>query len=629
MPAIYQQPLPGSARTASHVTLRLPAPQALAEVVKAVWALTLHPAVRRAQMGFPRPAWTTEREVPDAPSQRGPAAGAPQRSGKQGTAPRPKVLLGVLEDACPFGHAALQTQWGTRVAALWDQGHFNTPSAATPADFGYGRVLQQHSLQALIRRHSDAGNVDEEALYRDPAALQPRLHAHGSHAAAVIGLLAGRDAYLPSYPHSHDRPERSTDRPHRSQAAQDDPAAKAPLAVVQFPREQVDLAGARWMVVRALDGLRFLAQTSADLAAPGQPPLPLVANLSYGSVVGAHDGTALIETAMAELAQAHPNMAIVLAAGNSHGTQRQDEEGADVAQRRPSGRHADCAALGPGQHTVLALAVSPNKPIESYLEIWFSPVKADAQQSSFLAAGEVDIEVISPTGQRLHIDHWPGVALDHPRPSRTGAALIGLQRVAQSLHSSMALLVVAATQISTTRVEVPSGVWTVRIRNTGSRKLRVQAWVERDILPGESRRYQAARLVAHGSSAAGEVRVVLNDNNTLNNVATGEQVFRVGALTWLSADGQPAASPYSSAPGAGAARLEFSAVADMSVALQGIRVSGNTSASVARMNGTSVAAPQAARWIANRLAAGDSVADVRRFIGQIKSNAPRIGKLPV
>jgi hypothetical protein len=631
VPTIYAQAMPGSKQTARHVTVRMSIPVSMSKLDDAIWALILRDDVHRAQIGFPRPAFPGETPPSDmvrgAPNQPWPPCSE--------VVPPPKVLIGVLEDACPFGHSALQGAFGTRVAALWDQSLTPASFEPAPAELGYGRVRLQEHLRALVQEHSGVNGIDEEALYSDPRALQPRLRSHGSHAAAVIGLLAGRPACLPSHPISADDPAAPDQRPHRRYDAAGDHAAEAPLAVVQFPREQIDIAGARWMVVRALDGLRYLASTSARMTLAGEAPLPLVANLSYGSIVGAHDGTGLLETAMAELAKAHRRMAIVLASGNSHGTERAVDKpdaqwpgvAPDVQQRLPGGRHAECASLLPLKSTTLKLYVPPNKPIETYLEIWFDDPTVNFNDEQFLSADEVAVDVTSPLGQRLRVDHLPGVAFDKPTPRHTCAGLLGLQRVAQSQRRSMVLLVVAATQISSQRVEVPSGTWSVRITNRGPRELRVHAWVERDLLPGGSRRSQAARLLpdAPGDTDAAK----LLDDNTFNNIATGDEVFRVGALTWLGPSGQPAVSPYSSAAADDWRGPEFSAVADMSPALQGIRVSGNASASVARMNGTSVAAPQVARWLANQLAVGRTLPQIRRQIEGRKGGDRRRGKVSI
>ena len=126
VPAIYAAPMPGSRRCARHVTVRLPVPPSMARLAESVWWLVLQPQVHRAQIGFPRAAFPGE-VLP-------PAAELPPR--RRDPPPRPKVLLGALEDGCPFGHAALQGMRGTRVAALWDQSL--TDSCRRPAAGGPG-----------------------------------------------------------------------------------------------------------------------------------------------------------------------------------------------------------------------------------------------------------------------------------------------------------------------------------------------------------------------------------------------------------------------------------------------------------------------------------------------------------
>lgn len=620
IPDIYLLPMPGSSRIAKHITVRLPTKGGnLGVVALAVADLVFLDGVRRIQIGFPRPKLAVAPSVLPKPP-------AGKQSGSGAAGPPVKVLLGVLEDGCPFGHPSLISGRNqTRVVALWDQTlvAVNTEDPS-PEDLDYGRERRQVHLNSLLRRHSDGHGIDEEALYEDPASLQRRLPSRGSHAAAVITLMAGRQALLPSHSTatciSADRPGLQT-----AQASGNDAASELPLAVVQFPREQINLAGARWMVVRALDGLRYLAAVSAEMAqGEQQAPLPLVVNLSYGSMVGAHDGTALLETAMAELAQAHGRMAIVLAAGNSHGTGR-DSEDADGLARLPSGRHAVHELPGPRGRALLRLYVPPNKPIETYLEIWFEDLDKEARDEQFLRRDDVQIRAVSPHGQILEVKQFPGIAFDSAAPEDTRAGLLCFPRVAQSQRRSMALLVVVATQMSTTRVEGPSGIWTVEVSNRSQRQLRVQAWVERDVVAGAARRSQAARLLDGDDPDAAS----LSDDNTLNNIATGAEVFRVGALSVSGPEGRTGVSPYSSAAAADQPGPEFSAVADELRPMAGIRVSGNCGGTVVRMNGTSVAAPQAARWLANRMAAGATLAQIRDELVQSPQGDQRRGRIEV
>jgi hypothetical protein len=600
IPAIYRELMPGSSFRSRHITVRIPVPpEGPQRVVDAVYALMFHAKVKRAQIGLSRPQLNL------------PAADAvPVRASRKQPASPPAVLLGVIEDGCPFGHPALASSrtGQTRVLALWDQSGRPAGSDDEPPDaLGYGRERSQAELNVLLDEHRDGKGIDEESLYADPRSLQPPLPGRSSHAAAVVTLLGGRTSLLP---------HRSSVLPGDPDAASDlgasetdDAASTAPLAVVQFPREQIDIAGARWLVVRALDALRYLAALSSSQAGAAEKPVPLVVNISYGSMVGAHDGTALFETAMAELAEAHRRMAIVLAAGNSHGTGRV-RDGTDALQRAPGGRHAAHPHLAPGERRTIRLYVPPSKPIETYLELWFEDLDLQAA-SPFVDGGDLAVLARSPAGAELEVKQFPGHDFDHAEPDRTSAGLMCYPRVAQSQRRSMALLVVAATQVSSTRIEGPSGVWTVEVWNRSrQRSFKLEAWVERDLLSGLARRSQAARILPETEDAV----TPLNDHNTFNNIATGAGTFRVGALTAVGPLGRSSISAYSAAAATAESGPEFSAVADESAVRPGIRVSGRHSGMVHRMNGTSVAAPQAARWLANRLAAGESLEQLRKEI---------------
>lgn len=626
VPEIYFDNLPGSSQPARHVTVRLKVEgMTLEDLMNSVGALISVKGVRRVQIGFPRPPIDDDRAKRPVPEER-----PVHRGAASAAKPRTVVVVAVLDDACPFGHPALMSNGKTRVAVLWDQ---TLCKEKPPILMGYGRVRTGAELDSLLDRHADGDGHDEESLYCDCDALQPRLGQRVAHGAAVLTLLAGRRSLLPAHPTSNDQPDTEAETVDLGDDS-DDKASDAPLVVVQFPREQINLT-ARWMAVRALDGLRYVAHAAERLnPEKDRPTLPLVANLSYGGVVGAHDGTGLLETAMAELAQAHQRMAIVVAAGNSHGTRRDDGgDAVDALQRQPSGLHA-WGLIEPGGTIRLELCVPANKPIETYLEMWFEVKDKQHGDEQFLEDRELSIEVESPVAQEspvgqkspvepLRID-LPGADFDDRDSNRTGAGLIGLRRVAQSRLRSMALLVVAATQISSTRVEVPSGIWQVRITNRGSRCLRLQAWVERDLLPDGARTSQAARLLP--SLEAGTAKLL--DDDTLNNIVTGEEVFRVGALTWRRPPPGRGVSVYSSAARNDAVGPEFSAVADEAPSLPGIRVSGSISSMTVRMNGTSVAAPQAARYIANRLARGDTLEQIRTDIANEVGDR-RLGRIRV
>ena len=239
---------------------------------------------------------------------------------------------------------------------------------------------------------------------------------------------------------------------------------------VQFPLELVSLAGGRWLAVRALDGLRYLAQASCALAPAGRAPLPLVANLSYGSVAGAHDGTALLETAMDELCRAHRHMAVVLAAGNAHGARRSQLSGQDLL-RAPSGAHA-AHQIQSGESVQLRLSVAPDKSIETYLELWFRVDGIEPDQAQALRDGEISLTATGPTDlsrPSLALQACPDMAFQLDAQQRTTAGLLLFPRVSQSLHRTMALLVLAATERGTASA-CSRSAWPAGVRLSSTRR---------------------------------------------------------------------------------------------------------------------------------------------------------------
>jgi hypothetical protein len=105
----------------------------------------------------------------------------------------------------------------------------------------------------------------------------------------------------------------------------------------------------------------------------------------------------------------------------------------------------------------------------------------------------------------------------------------------------------------------------------------------------------------------------LNDGNTFTNLTSGKSTL---VVTALRAGQKP--SVYSS-EGTSERMPDLSAWVDPLSTAHGMRVMGNRSGVVVRANGTSLAAPQAARWVANRLAIGDTLSQIQHDI----SKAPR------
>lgn len=650
-----------------------------APLARALDALTAHPAIVRLQLGHTRPMGDGPAPgqgrsspagaarlapVPDRGTGRPlaqPGGGLGDETAGDGLSAQPglRVVLGVIEDECPWAHPLLRpSSGGVRLLSIWDQSPSPLPPSgpwSAPADFDHGRWLGPTAMGTLAARHTGPdGHLDATRLYADAALGWPGLQRRGSHGAAVLGLLARGSADLapPGGP-------------------------PLPLLAVRLPTALTPLTAGRWLASCALDGVHHLLAQAQRLDATAGVGLPLVLNLSYGAAAGAHDGTDLLSAALDELQQAHPRLAVVVAAGNTHGTVHRGGPGQHLA-RWPSGLHAGPATLPAHGALRFALDVPAGKAAETTLELWFT----HAQRPQHLAEGAVEVSLWPPGsarpwlrvrsgGQAVHRsaagavvcpEHrhaappTAGVGAQSPRDAAATAPVVaGLlfpRRVSQSRSRSMALVMLAGTALGQGAPVVPAGVWEVQVRWVGRPERaatprsaaggaaiaqgpaeqadlgalqpglwQVEAWVERDDHICGAGRRQGARLVAGPDVPGGLARqpsgppdgwlVPPSDHNTLGGLALSRHTASAGALVdRRDASGRRPASPYSASgalPAGGSGRgtgPTASAVADQSPALPGIRVAGHGPGHVLRANGTSMAAPQLAAHLARAMAAG-------------------------
>ncbi|KRC11538.1 hypothetical protein ASE11_19215 [Hydrogenophaga sp. Root209] len=628
VPSAYERgsPWDENAPGPMFVTLRLDVhDRTWEDIQRDVQALITIHYVKRLQIGQQRGV-----NNPDLGQRGKPAPDLPRWAHKA------TVLIGALEDACPFAHRALRRAdepLATRVVELWDQTTLSDGMAVAPRPngFPYGRYWTGDALDGFLLAHTHAREVDEAAVYASAEIDSLPLAGRASHAAAVMCLLAGAGRAAPRMPQPIDEGNAA----HPFGDPQDDAAARAPLAVVQLPREQTAVRAGRWLAVNALDGLHHLIDVARRLGQEaGTASPPLVVNMSYGAMAGPHDGSGMLESAIDELCLASQGkLAVVMAAGNAHGTQRNGE---DARGYLPGGLHAR-QALEPGGSVSFTLFIPPDKQFETYLEFWFS-VQGKAQdedQFLYLDAdgrhGEVDIVVEPAVGATWPALPCPGlhVVPQGGASAQVEAGLFFMRRPTQGRHRSMALLVVAATQVAGWYAAAPSGRWRITLRHkkassdAAARYFFVDAWVERDDTEVGAVRPQSARLVENEDGTPSG----LTDADTFTSIATGSKTFRVGAVMDR---GEGLATEQVSAYSAAAVNCkkgpEFSAIADAHAALPGIRVSGSQSGMVLRANGTSMAAPQAARYLTNRLAVGDTLSTVRAELAASMQGTARLGK---
>jgi hypothetical protein len=170
----------------------------------------------------------------------------------------------------------------------------------------------------------------------------------------------------------------------------------------------------------------------------------------------------------------------------------------------------------------------------------------------------------------------------------------------------------------------------VTVRNAGETKLTVQAWIERDQVVFGTRRDQAARFFAMGGCEPEGDAGVVRETNTMSNISTGQHAFAVGAYRGPT-EGGPVAE-YSGAPSEDWAAhkryIPFAARADAGRSHPGVRVPGNRGNVLRRMNGTSVAAPQAARFVANEMAKGQTRDQIEKALPEQPKPLPEQGGAP-
>jgi hypothetical protein len=317
-------------------------------------------------------------------------------------------------------------------------------------------------------------------------------------------------------------------------------------------------------------------------------------------IAGPHNGTSILEAAIDELIQlregnAKSALRVVLPAGNS----------------RLSRCHAQFELAGAGKEQPLSWRIMPDDPTPSFAEIWLPDTNP-----------ECEVIVTTPTGATT------------PQPIQEGeewvwkdggdilCKVLYLTTAAPGRSRNMIFVAVAPTvTLDSIRKVAPFGTWEVKVRKKKAGAAVIDAWVQRDDTPyGYPRRGRQSRFddsernYPYWDDAGREVETdspasYIKRDGTLNAIGTGCKSTLVGSfrrIDWnpakYSASG-PAIAPSRGLPVNDGP--DAMAVSDDSHAHKGILASGTRSSSTVPMNGTSVAAPQITRWIAEQMAASN------------------------
>ena len=555
----------------------------------ALAALLADRRVRRIELGFRAPV-----DWPGEPGVAPPAT--PTRLLKA----TKRATVAVIDFGCAFAHERFRRwdgdRWRSRIAYLWDQGRARRPSADDPwrdvQGPGYGRELDAEAIDQLLADHRRGVAIDEDMLYQaaDFHTVQPTL-MHGTH---VLDLAAGEDPRAPL-------------------------ESGAEIIFVQLPDFAIADTSGGSMVTHVLDALRYIFDRTG-------PTALLVINLSYGSMAGPHDGSTLVEAAMdAMIAEAmgpvgttalpDRHLAIVLPAGNSFEADAHAE--LSLSARQPS-KH-------------LLWQVQSDNPTDAFLEIWYP-------RSS---AGQVVVFVTPPGGPRESIPIDRVTALRRSPGGEPIAAVIHRRHASAGTDDALVLVALAPTRTRDDRRAVaPAGIWTVEVGLVApasvAKAVRLHAWIERDDppigsgAPPRQSRFLTGR-VPLGPNEDSPAKCLVQRRGTCNSIANGTRTIVVGACTGKTDFVSMAA--YSSAGPTrnpernkkGSFWPDLVAPAEISSALAGKRAAGTRSGINARMNGTSVAAPQVARAIAQTGLKPPGVPTMHnQYGGDVKEPPPRI-----
>ncbi len=505
--------------------------------------------------------------------------------------PDGSVVTAVIDDGIAFGNNVFRDGLvSTRVEYVTI---LPTLPGGSAGQVSVGNELEKSQIDALLTANTTSKLLDEDRFYQQaglidyadgtfsPTSLR---RSHGTH---ITALAAG-------YP---------------MDAAPDD---RPILCAILPTRVTEDVSGGSILPSLILALLRLTRQAARFRCEDGTRP-PAVFNFSYGNFGGPHDGTSPIARVIEDY----------FGPASGSGT------GCNVEQALrlllPSGNgnlsrtHAMLEFPGNGSRPAKTLdfVAMPDDRTVSEVQMWMpysgaSPlpkfVTVRATTPDGLQSGPV--EIATGSYQSLLNEDGQEVArlsfAFEPLPTARGVVTLNLNPTASLSPAPLA----------------PAGRWKLTVTpEMIAPDESVQVWIERDdTLPGfrvggrqpyfDNADYErfnkfGAPLAVDPPGTDSPIRRA----GTLSGFACGPSPLVIGAFTQSNGkmSDYSAAGPTTAPRGAPVAYREgpdASARGDDSVVLLGVISAGSRSGSMVRLNGTSVAAPRAARFTVDQMAAG-------------------------
>ena len=494
--------------------------------------------------------------------------------------PPAKPMVGIIDDGIGFLNRRFRfDDLHTRFRAVWLMGENQAINLVVPAlgnGVFTGRIFERADIDALL-----ASGRDESDIYHqlNDQMLPPSGHkstnravGHGTH---LLDLAAGSDpASIPA-----------------------DPIAATELLAVQLPSRAIEdtsgrrsdhliVQALRWIISRAGHAVADPSNTSA--------PVPLIVNLSLGSLAGPKDHTAFLanwldyEIRRFSNQPGNPKMRITAAYGNAY----RDKLVADFT-------------LGGNKSVEFDWCILPDDRTPSFMEL----------RASSGRGGDVEFAVLPAPGMPDHqFSAFP--LFGQKWQCKVGGKVVAT--VSRQIDSrDMLLFTVWPTVSDYGGTCAQPGFWRLKLTNTSASAIQISARVQRDDTPAGYRNAGRQSWLNHPEASAWD-----GETKDYSAPATGCPIARQGtevaysgilgsAVTFVAAARPDPAvedgtrpSPYSAASADAAHDPDVMALADEGAALTGIRASGIVTGSTARLSGTSVAAPKMLRQILNGMLQG-------------------------
>jgi hypothetical protein len=524
---------------------------------------SLHDLVQRFELGL-----AAGRTVDD-PEQASAASSA------VGALLRGKVV-GLIDGGLAFASANFLRNGRTRVRHFWRQDEKGVGNV--PAELGYGHELKAAEIDQVMRQNIYGGLVDETAVY-DHFEMGMELNKRLNHGTHVLDIACGprtvsaQIAGMPPFPNAPP-----------TWALADDDASRCDIVAVQLDWDTVVDTSGGSMNVHIMDGLMYILSRCARTA-------KVAVNLSWGTLAGPHDGSSVLEAAMDQLiALKNGQLQIVLPVSNSY----------------QSRTHAN-ATLAKGESVTFHWRGQPGDVTQNFLELWLPQ-----------GAQGIAVQVTPPGQASLPPLAWGESGTWNTAGDKPLCALIYPKSVAIGANGTCALIAVAPTfSFEKSTATAPSGVWEVRLTNTLAGKVTIDAYVERDdqiigVQTGarqshfEDKWYDTsgnpASFVDHPDNPS-----LIRRSGNFNSIATGANTVSVGGVRVVgpmwALYSPPKPDPDASRPERpGVVKVPAThAYSDENPVLLGLKAAGTRSGGVARLVGTSDAAPQITRKVFNAL----------------------------